>query len=1034
MVKKITRKAIGNYIGILIPILFIGNIYAQKNVRGVVTDFNSGGGIPGVTVIEQNTRNGAATDQNGRFSLKMRDQNSALVFSFIGYITDTVDIANQEYIEVSLKEDVGQLKEVVLNVGYGQLKRDLNPGAVSSISGEQINNLPTTTVAQALQGRIAGLNILGVSGAPGSQGIITVRGNTSTNPNDRSQPLYVIDGVIHDPETSGAAQAGINPLSLLNPQDIKSIEVLKDAASAAIYGARAANGVIIVTTKGATSSEPEISIRVQGGLSTRPALRPIMVGARERRYKMDYLNLNLLDEADRRNLSLMLTDSLNPAFNNRSDWQDLLIQRGLNKEVDLGISGRTETSDYRIHLNYYDEEGVLKNTGFSRYSANVLYNFRPFEKLNIGTNLSFSQIKRLQPTGDLFRYSGWNFPSSFWKITDKERQYHTGALEDVRNKDDFFSVNGNLNLRYSVLDNLIFTSNLAGRLSYSRRDSYTPGYVRWNGISQAEGDTFDTRYLSMENYLNYSTKFGGDNHDLSVVLGQSIESQYDAKQYSEGRDIPVDVIKNIQGLPDKNTTTTTYNAERSLASFFTRLNYDYKNKYILSATYRIDGSSRFGKDNRWAHFPSVAGGWIMTKEPFWPENDILSFFKIRASYGVTGREPGGYYQSKQALRSDIYYFNGRSTQSYNGEGYIVPDYANDVSSPLLSWEKSRQSNIGLEFRFLDNRIQLTTEYYHRYTADLLFRKPIPAITGYANAWDNAIDVLNEGWEVTLEASLLQKTAVKWQTIFTLAHNENQVAKTPGGRDISDGWFMLSQGKPLYTYRVWEIDGVYPTTADVPVDPVTGSRIRQAWAGGNQYEGGDPKRVDQNGDYIIDNNDLVANGNPDPKLYGGWNNTISYKNFSLQVFCNFIYKRNILNGYLSDKLNGASSLANLQWGEISGPASDLGNYSFWRQSGDQADYARIIPRNVDQWHIQSSQFIEDGSFFRIKFVTLGYSLPNTLAESLGLNSVKIWGTMDNVWTYNKSTLLDPEAVEPNGYSSANAYPVPHKFALGLQVSF
>lgn len=1037
MMRKITSCLLKS-VPIVFALLLIQEVgYSQRIIKGIVTEEETGEAIIGANIIIEGTSEGTSTNVDGRFSIGLEDENAILLISSIGYKSTTIPVAGKDFLEIKLEVDVNELKEVVISVGYEKIKKELSVGAVSSISGDELSQLPTTTVDQALQGRVAGLNVLRVDGRPGSQGIFTVRGNTSMVSGTRSQPLYVIDGVIMDPEVSGVAQAGLNPLALLNTNDVESIEVLKDAASAAIYGARAANGVIIVTTKRAKSNKPQINIRSQVGVSSRPALRPVMVGAKERRFKMDYLNSNLDVYDQRRDLSMMLTDSLNPAFNNNSDWQEMLMQTGVFKEIDLGVSGRTESSDYRFSLNYYNEEGVVKNSGFSRYSANLFYNFRPIDKLKVSTSISFNQIGRKQGNGDyLFRFSGWNFPSSFWQITDTERKFHTGALEDARNKNDFFNLNGNLNLQYSILENLTFTSNLVGTFSYHRTDRFVPTEVSKDKIARAYGSSLDNRYVSLENYINYNASLN-DAHNVSLVLGQSFEQQYMAEQSAEGRNIPVNAIKNIQGLPDLNTSTTTYNGERSLASFFGRMSYDYKGKYILSGSYRMDGSSRFGKDNRWAQFSSLAGGWILSKESFWPTSGAVPFFKIRGSFGVTGREPGNFYQSMQSLRSDFNYFNGTATQSYNGGGYVVPNYLSDVSSPLLGWERSTQTNFGVEIGLFKDRIRLTGDYYNKYTADLLYRRSIPAITGYTNALDNAVDVLNKGWEIALTTTNVRtKSGISWTSNFTIAQNKNVVAKLPGGRDLNDGWFMLSQGQPLYTYRVWEMDGVYASTRDVPVDPVTGQRIRHAWAGGNQYSGGDPRRIDQNGDYVINDNDFVSYGNPDPKFYGGLNNTFTYKNFDLQVFCTFIYGRNIINGYLSDKLNGASRNANLKWGGISGPASDLGDYTFWEGPTDVevADYPRIIPADVDQWHIQSSQFVEDGSFFKIKFISLGYNLPSEVAKRMGISNARIWGTMDNVWVHTKSTLLDPEAVAHNGYASANAYPIPHKFALGLQLSF
>ena len=1014
------------------------SIFAQTDlvkVTGTVTD-ETNQPVPGVNVLLKGSSNiGTVTDIEGKYTLNI-PKDATLIFKFVGYKTTEVAVNGKTTVNLSIQPDVKQLEDVVV-IGYQAIKREKSTAAIASVAGEKIENIPVPSVEMALQGKVAGLNVLNITGEPGAKGIVTLRGNTSIASQDsRSTPLYVVDGIVMDEGDLGQIDlTGTNPIAGINPNDIESIDVLKDASASAIYGARAANGVIIIKTKTPKAGKPQVRLNGYYGVAMKPTMRSTLVGTAERHLKMDLI-YQYLGKPGMENVNYWITDSLNPAFNNNTDWQSNVIQKARIQNYDVNVSAYGEKTSYRLSYNFYDEEGTVIGTGFTRNTASLYLNAHPYSFLNLTGNIRFSEMSRKKTNGSINIFSTWSFPSSFFKLTDEDIENFKGNNLDELDK------NLNRDLYANFQANIDFTPYLKWTTSYSfgysttRNDYFIPSY-RNNGNAYATSSSGSVKRWEIENYIQYLRSFK-ETHNLSVLFGQGAEYSYIDNLWGEGNYIASNSIQTIQGVVSKNSNASSSIEERARLSWFARLSYDYKDKYLFSANWRMDGSSRFGKDNRWGHFPSVSAGWIITKESFFPENQVADFIKIRGSYGITGNDPAGFYDAYRALTTNVDYRGGSGITSYNGSGTIAYDFGSAVTSRELGWEESKQMNFGLDAHFLNKRIILTGDYYIRDSESMIFNYALPVTTGYTEAKNNLVSVRNSGVELQLSLDLLPHNwDWSWTIDANIAMNKNQIKKLPNGnRSIVTGapWmeWILTVGRPLYEITGWRSNGIYATDDDVPVDPLTGNRMTFF---GTTMQAGDIAVVDQNGDYNIDYNDKVSLGNPDPKYYGGINTTVRWKGISLGVFCNYVIKRTFWNGFLSDRMNGGVYSAG-GWGNVSGPALDFGGLKYYTTPGQQADLPTLFATNhMDIRHIAHEIYTDNGSFFRVKNISMSYEFPTALVNKIKLQRLRVYGYMDNVWVFSKSkTYPDPENINTNGYANGSEYPLPHKFTLGAEITF
>lgn len=1036
----------GRFLGILFMMIMPILAFAQSKITGTVTD-GKNQPIPGASVKQKGTTNGTSTDNNGNFTLTLKEGSTTLTVSIVGYKAKEISTTGKTKVSVELIEDDNSLQEVVA-IGYQNIQRKNTAGAISSVKGKDFENTPYSTFDAMLQGRVAGLTILSTSGEPGGNNIVNIRGASNVNLGQTSSPLYVIDGVIYDVNDISSAY-GSSPLQAINPNDIESVDVLKDASASAVYGARAANGVIIVKTKRAiVGAPPQIRLSSYFGIANKPALKPIQTGAAERQLKMDLLYGGNGQYDRLRNLNMMLTDSLNSAFNNNTDWQGLFLQTGNISNVDASVAGATDKYQYRFSFNRYYEEGVMKGYDITRTTPSLFFQVSPTKNLLVQTNLfvGLTKAKHGQGDGTKYPFTTWGFPSSFWSIGEVEQALYSGRYDELRDDDRTTSLNGNTMAQYTILPGLNLKSTISYNVINNTRSFFTPSLLSGSGQNEASGAIYQTNRWELENTLNYSKSLkSGHNFNALILQGMERNVANETRSRSVGNS---DAVKTVTGIASgPNLSVSNVVQQRSRLSWMGSFVYDYKARYLFQAVYRADASSRYSADNRWGSFPSVSAGWNASEESFFsPIKNIVSYLKLRASYGITGNDPGAYYAQYQSLISNANYQTsvlgngeGGSQTTYNGTQVLYPDYYGSASATSITWERSPQFNAGIDFGFLKDRITLTADYYIRDSKSKVFDVGVPLTTGYSLLSNNYVDLRNTGIEFTLQTrNLAPSSKFQWTTNFNIAYNDNYITKLPnGGRDFTFGppWLQqtLSVGEPLFTYKVWDVNGIYSRDSDVPVDPKTGRRITQF--GGAQFSAGDPARVDQNGDYNIDYLDYVSYGNPNPDITGGMLNSFSYKGFSLDVLVTFISGRSLRNGYLSDKFQDAgTSDPYFLWGPRSGPASNFDVSDFWNKPGDVAKYPGLITNNVDKWHIGQSMFIEDASFLRIKNIRLGYALPQKLTKRLGLNMVRFYGVMDNVKVWSKSTVPDPEAVGADGYSGGNDYPIPKKYTFGIDLTF
>jgi TonB-linked SusC/RagA family outer membrane protein len=1025
---------------------------AQVTVTGRVMDRRENRPVAGATVqVKGSPGVSTTTDETGAFRLQVPSLDVTLEVTSVGLLKQEIRLANRSTVEVSMDQNEKSMDDVVV-VGYQSIQRRKTPAAISTVKGKDIENMPYPTFDNMLQGRVAGLNVLNISGEPGAQAIVNIRGSSAvTDPNAISAPLYVIDGMVFDVSDQRSAGPVMNPLSAINPNDIESIDVLKDASASAIYGSRAGNGVIIVKTKRPKMGPPQIRVSSYVGISTKPRMKPMIVGSAERRKKMDILT-QFGDYWRMNNLSPLLTDSLNPGFNNNTDFQGMFLKEAIIHNVEASIAQASDKFSYRLSFSRFYEDGVMRGYDFARTSPRLFLSMRPSEKFEVTTDffLNFQKSKHGPGNTGFSRYPFfiWGFPSSFWNITEQDMKNYTGRNDNVYDDDRSTSMNGTTRGAYKFSKDLVFTSTISYNFNFNRRDYLEHRSVNPNLRNDATSSVNNQRRWENENFLTYS-KTIRDDHNFTFLAGQGAEELVFNSTFVRGNNLSANSIVVVRDVPaGPNLSGNSNLEERSRFYYFGRMHYDYKGKYGIEGSLRRDASSRFSAGERWGTFPAVSALWIVSDEPFFePLNKVVSFLKFRASYGITGRDPLSYYGRYISLTANGAYqgsstgAGGPTNVTYNGVSLSYPNYNGTASVPGLTWESAPQVNVGADLGLFKDRINITADFYSRDNKDLLFDIPVQPTTGFLTARDNYVNIRNRGIEFTLTSSNLSKRSpFKWNTTFNIAFNDNFITKLPyDNRDFKFGppWLTrtLTIGSPAFQFLVWDVPGIYTSNSEVPVDPLTGSRIRVNSSTGAMFSAGDPARVDYNNDYIINDFDRILMGDPNTKVAGGLINSLTWKSFSVQVLCTFITGRHLWNGYLSDKMQDAGSTnPYTRWGPTSAVASDFRGSNFWFPGSEGAQFPGLLVNTVDKWHIAQSFYVEDASFFKVKNVMLGYTLSDKISRRMHLKGIRLFGSLDNIFVYSRATVPDPEAVQADGYSSGNDYPIPRKVTFGAEINF
>lgn len=1004
---------------------------AQQTVRGVVKDA-TGETLPGVSIVETGTTNGTISDFDGSYEVTIAD-GGTLTFTYVGYASQTISPDGSGDLNITLQTDSEVLDEVVV-VGYGSQRKAEITGAVSSVGGDEISALPVTSVEQGLQGRAAGVTVIN-NGAPGTDPTVRIRGLGTINNNN---PLYVIDGVI---------ASGIGDL---NPLDIESIEILKDASTAAVYGAKGSNGVVIVTTKdGRRDGGNQVSFNSY-------------VGTQWTDQRFDVLNTDqyITYATEAFGAPERITDpQYSDLLENNTNWQDEVFQSGFIQNYNLSLSGGGQNSNYRISGGYLSQDGVLKTTGLKRYNLRANSTF-DVGRLTIGENLSvaYSTINPesenggrsiLEHTIKMAPYfpvynpnnpGGYQGPNS--AIDGQDAENPVRILELGSRENNTLGIVGNIFAEFEIVKGLSFRSQFG-----TEYRNYDFEYFRPSYNDDSEGGTHMADRAAIRkstgsllsviftNSLTYRTTFA-DNHNLEVLLLAEQTDSDNKTSYAASDNFITDDVNQLSNV-NANVNSAFYEYKR--LGFLGRLNYNFKEKYLLAATIRRDASSRFGPDNRWGTFPSVAAGWRISEEPFMQGSGV-SNLKLRASWGVTGNDNIADYGYLTGIESNFHY----PIQGNDAVGATASGLANSQ----LKWEETTMTNIGLDFAFMDYAITGSVEYYINQSDDLLIPLILPVSSGFHNGTviENVGSVETKGFEFNLGYNHYGQEFT-WSASVNLGTSKNEVLDLGENESINGAEFETENisrtvvGESAFQFYGWEFDGIFQTQEEV-----------ESHAGGSQGTNlnaapGDFRIVDQNEDGVINDDDRTFIGNPFPELTYGLNLSAGFAGFDFSLFINGVAGNDVYNTNLYD-LEGMPRLFNAGTAVLdrwTGP----GTSNTVPRAGGAATNTQV-----------SSRFVEDGSFTRLRNITLGYDLARSVLKNK-IPRCRVYISATNLITFTDYSGLDPEvgaytrsqlnvaptpiggtATNNNGQPTGNFengidrgnYPVPKSFIGGIEITF
>ena len=987
---------------------------AKDSVSGTVSDAN--GPLPGVIITVKGATAKANTDAKGNYRIAATG-NSILVFSFIGYKPKEEPVNNRKSINAILQSESKALKEVqVVSTGYGTVNRAKLTSAVSSIRADQIKNDVLPTITQAIQGKAGGVQVTQKSGSPGGGLNIRVRGTTSINAS--SDPLYVVDGIPVNSTTNftggsdfnfGGGTQGINILASINPSDVQSVEILKDAASSSIYGARAANGVVLITTKKGEPGASHFSFNAYEGFSQVPSERKykFMNTAQYQDYMKDYYKY-LLDANGNPTpvpAEIMANSNIN------TNWQDQIFRTAATRSYELSAHGGSDKTQYYTSIGYMRQGGVILNSNFSRLSARLNLDHQHSDKLKFSTRINLTRAlnDRVQeenskegstkngilvaPNIPVYNPDG----SYAYDQVNTSRENPVAMLLLPVNNAQTFRVLASATAEYKIIPELTLKTNFGADLSYIDETFFMPpngirSFAAQGGIG-ARRNTRDQLWIN-ETTLTYDKNFG--QHHIDALAGASVQQSKIEFVDARRSNFPSNDIKYISAGGTL-TGANSYPEEWSIASAFSRVNYDYKGKYLFTANIRVDGSSRFGSNSRYGTFPSFGAAWRASDEDFLKTNTIISNLKLRASWGITGNQNIPNYAS---------YSLYSGSNNYLGNSGYVPNVLGDKN---LKWETTKQTDIGLDLGFFNNRISLLADYYVKNTSDLLVGISIPGTSGFQTRFTNVGKIQNKGFEFEISSQNLVGE-FKWNTSFNMSFNRNKVISLPGG-ELYGGIGNLNiarEGLPLGTFYGWKMSGVNPQTGLIDYVKKDGTL-------------GAP----------TDPNDRVIIGNPNPDFFGGITNTFQYKNFDLSIMGQFSYGNDVFNYNLASGLDGSNKSSNgfIDWTRR------------WRNPGDITDVPRPTPGSLDNTAI-SDRFVEDGSFFRLRNITLGYTLDAKTLQKLKVKSLRVYATVQNAFVFTKYRGYDPEVASNQGGANQGliygydygSYPQPRIFTAGVNLTF
>lgn len=1006
--------------------LLVGVAFAQnKTITGKVTSSDNGETLPGVSVVVQGTTVGTQTGPDGEFSLSIPANANSLEFTYVGFIKQVIQIGNRSSFNVALVSDASELGEVVIT-GYGNTTTLRQTGAVSTVSAEEVENVPFTSVDKALQGRVAGLQSVGASGQPGAMQQIRIRGLGSIS--GSSEPLYVIDGV---PVNSGDLSRNTttaNALAGINPNDIESISVLKDASSTAIYGSRGSNGVVLITTKSGKAGKTRVRLDAEYG-SVTPGVfndrtRPLTTAE----------NIMLIGEALLNNPTYVNAYSLTPenirefvvgenGFDINedvsTDWYDEVTKRGNHQQYNLSFDGGNEMTQFHVGAGVFKQDGTVESSKFSRYSGNINLKHKIDEKLSVGTNLILSTanqqgVLNAGAFGNPVLGSLFLMPDLAARNDDGTPNI-SGALApgaglynplEILSKDQSINntqkVIGSVNAEYKILPNLKFSTKYGIDYNNLEEDYYNnPSYGDGRNVG-GRSYRYYTRYFNWvwTNLLDYRWDID-DNNDWVANIKAGYEAQK-SEYYSSNVAVNNMPLNTDLTDPSVGATPTTASGSRDSYAFASILalgDISYQNKYVLSGSFRRDGSSRFGIGNQYGNFWSVGGSWNMDREDFIRDIEWISQLKLRASYGLTGNAEIG----NNPWRNLYGYTRGTYNWVYNGQ---VGSGPSQFGLSTLTWEKTNMFDFALDFGLFNNRLGATVEFYNKESDGLLLSVPVSYTTGFASYIDNYGGLRNRGLEVELRGTPIQTEDFQWDLAFNISLNKNTTTHLVADEQVSSP-FIRKVGEDYFSFYLPQYAGVNPETG-MPQWYKDETRTEVVTSHGQA------ERV------LLGKSAL-------PKAFGSLSTTLNYKGFGLDALLYYNFGNHIYNGFFQYQNSGGAYI-----GSYNQAATELER---WQQPGDITQVPKLVYGSGTNSYAVSDRLLYSGDFIRLRDVTLSYTLPSLLVEQAKLSNVRIYVRGSNLFTWVADDRLpfDPEAGGAGGTNNFELF-IPKTVTVGLNIGF
>ncbi|WP_162915569.1 SusC/RagA family TonB-linked outer membrane protein [Paraflavitalea soli] len=1046
------------FIAILLLLLLCGisplGVLAQQEkikVQGVVTSKVDNTSKAGVTISVGKKVIGT-TDKDGAFTVSV-EPGATLIFTFSGFGAEKKLVTKTTVrLEVVMAPKDEAMTEIVVQ-GFKRATRETTTGSTVVISGKQLQDVPVSNVMELLQGKVPGLNIQNNTGSPGSMGTVNLRGISSTQVNSSgfltpTSPLFVIDGVPVDANTNyeygfQGGGPGISPLALIPPEDIEQMEFLKDAAATSQYGSRGAYGVIIVTTKRGRSKIPIVSYSGSFFVNYAPPQRKVMGGNEERRarisqilnYDTSYTNAMRLI-----NSTSFLSDSLNPYYNNSTDWQDLFFRSTRNQTHNVNISGGDQTFNYKTNLNYYSEEGIMRNTGFKRYTLGMDALYQPSERFRMVTNLKGSMGQRNNGSGlgleqvDIKKASNLSSLLSPAYYADFNQ---AAAGKEVKDDNKSINLSTSLDIQYEPIKGLRLSNLFTYNIITGSSSKFRPSFINDN-IPEYYSYNDKTYTLYDRAAINYIRSFG--RHNLNVFAFNELSSygfRANAMLLSQTAN---DQIEGPVGYNWTRTKGGTLNNAKDtrIHGYGGTIQYNFDTKYVIDFSYRLDGTSTNGPSTGYTQNPSISARWNFNRENFFADKAWLSYGSLRASWGKNIVPTGSIF--------DVF-GTYRVGNNYNDDPTVYIDWGNIPNDNFKPQTKTK-FNLGAEIGLFNNAINATFETYYESLDNEVVDVKLSTENGFSTIKSNARSIVNYGFEWMITGRLLpQGKPLQWTIGVTGAYNNMVLTQLPNnGRQLiqpftdNDGAqvpLVYRLGKAPFSNLVYNNEGVYASTADVPVNPQTGLRMQNGRNSGVFFQGGDPIWTDINGDYVIDEQDLVSAGNPVAKINGGINSMLTYKNWTLAINASYTLMRDLLN------VTQAKTFQNFYNPTSPNALVPISEYDFWKPgadktSGNVAKYpnpfdfrraAAINPYRADQ-----TLFMEDGSYWKINNVTFKYNFNRNWTKRMGITSANVYVTFNNVYTFSNYSGPDPELVTQLGRDNSGGYPNRRSMALGANIQF